>query len=279
MNLTFDATEIRTKLADPLRASPRRLRATAAIALTRTAGDVKEAERREMLDVFDRPTPYTLNSLFVKPADALSDTKPPEALVGIKNDFGGSRSPLNWLRWNIRGGQRTLTAWEKALVRGGAMNSDQRAVPGKFARLDSYGNLSRGQIIQILSQLRIGTGLLGSERRLPAAVPKTSADFKLVNRKIQSAYRRAGGQYIALPNGRGNLKPGIYQVRRFGHGSSDPRPVVRFVSHASYEAERFDFYYVADITIRRRLGLHLSGRLAQSLLQRDAATGQKVALA
>lgn len=267
MKFTIDATELRTKIIEPLQGSERRIRAVVAAALTKTGVLVKDAQRREMVDVFDRPTPFTLGSLYLKPATAAN----PEARVGIKDDFGGNRSALAWLQWQIKGGLRTQTAFERALVRGGAMRDDQRAVPAAFARLDAFGNMSRGQRIQILSQLRIGTGVLGSERRLPERVPRGSAAFRATESKIRRAYTKAGGQFLALPNGRGRLKPGVYQVRQFASGRSDPRPVLVFVSRAAYEPERFDFGYVAQSTIKRELPAQLRGALARSLLRDQAA--------
>ena len=34
------------------------------------------------------------------------------------------------------------------------MRKNERAVPGAAAKLDAYGNMGRGQIVQILSQLQ-----------------------------------------------------------------------------------------------------------------------------
>lgn len=71
MKITMEVhglTEVQKALTE--RFSPRRLNAVMATALTRTAQDVREAVRQELPRVFDRPTPYTLNSLFVRPATA-----------------------------------------------------------------------------------------------------------------------------------------------------------------------------------------------------------------
>lgn len=281
MKLTFDASELRTKLIEPLQGSERRVRMAGVIALTKTAVDVREAERAEMRDVFDRPTPFTMNALFVKPATM----EQPSARVGFKEE-SSQRRALNWLQWHISGGARTQTAYEKLLKRAGAMRSDQRAVPGAGARLDAFGNISRGQLVQILSQLRIDT-TAGSTRSLPRVFKEDNA--KTARYKagvIRRAYGRAGGQYVAMPNGRGKLKPGIYLhgARDFGAGvglgrSGRMTPVLVFVSRAQYEAGRFDFGYVAQLAIQRRLPVHLSGQLARSLLQASAAPGQRVTLA
>jgi hypothetical protein len=274
MNFTFDARELETKLIQPLEGSPLRIRNAVAAALTRTAVAAREAEKREMRDVFDRPTPFTLGSLFVRPATG----ERPEALMGIKDNVGGSRSAVSWLRWHIKGGLRTQTAYERRLVSAGAMRADQRAVPGKFARLDAFGNFSRGQLVQILSQLRIESST-GSSRALPRILPADNEATQRAKRgTIRRAYNRAGGQYFALPNGRGRLLPGIYIARQFANGRSDPRPVMLFVNRAQYEAGRFDFFYVAGLVIRRELPRQLAGQLARSLLQLQQAPGTRVSV-
>lgn len=274
MNFTFDASDLDAKIVQPLLGSPQRLRNAVAAALTKTAVDVRDAERVEMRDVFDRPTPYTLGSLYVAPATG--DQAVPEAQVGIKTNVGGSRSALSWLRWQIAGGLRTQTAFERRLIAAGAMRNDQRLVPGRAARLDAFGNVSRGQLVQILSQLRIESST-GSSRALPRVLPGDNAATQRAKRgTIRRAYKRAGGQYFALPNGRGRLPPGVYLSRDTGFGRTDPKPVLLFVSKAQYEAGRFDFWYVADLAVQRNLPRHLTGQLAAALLRREAGPGTKV---
>lgn len=294
MNFTFDASDLDAKLVQPLLGSPQRLRNAVAAALTKTAVDVREAQRAEMRDVFDRPTPYTLGSLFVEAAQgdaafntlgrdeggaqtlvSIPNAGKIEALVGIKTNVGGSRSALSWLRWQIAGGLRTQTAFERRLIGAGAMRNDQRMVPGRAAKLDAFGNVSRGQLVQILSQLRIDS-TVGSTRSLPRIGAEDNAATQRAKRgTIRRAYKRAGGQYFALPNGRGKLPPGIYIARDTGFGRTDPKPVLLFVSKAQYE-NRFDFWYVADLAVQRNLPRHLTGQLAAALLRKEAGAGTKV---
>lgn len=268
MRFTIDTSDLERKLGG-VAVSERRLRSNVGLALNRVAEAVRAEEIREMRDVFDRPTPYTLGSLYVsRVAIAMQSGR---AEVGVKTNVGGSRSALSWLRWQIKGGLREQTAFERTLIRAGAMRDDQRMVPGRFARLDSFGNVSRGQLVQILSQLRIDTAS-GSTRKLTQySFEDTASDRRAKAGKIRSAYRRAGGQYIAFPNGRGTLLAGIYQVRATAWGRTDPKPVLLFVSKASYEAERFDFFGVARSTIRRELPAALNGQLARMLLRMQPA--------
>jgi hypothetical protein len=277
MRLTFDTSAIQRQLIDPLLGSPQRLRNAVATALTRTAIAVREAQRAEMRDVFDRPTPFTLGSLFVQPASG--DQAVPEARVGIKDNVGGARSAWSWLRWQVLGGMRTNTAFERKLIAAGAMRDGDRMVPGRYAKRDAFGNVSRGQLVQILSQLRIDS-TIGSTRSLPRLDfndRKIDRNRKL--RSIRAAYKRAGGQYLALPNGsaRGKLLPGIYLVDRFNR--QDILPVLIFVSKAQYEARRFDFSYVAELAIQRNLPGHLTGQLARAVLAKQAGPGVRVRVA
>jgi hypothetical protein len=277
MHLTFDTSAIQRQLIDPLLGSPQRLRNAVATALTRTAIAVREAQRAEMRDVFDRPTPFTLGSLFVQPASG--DQAVPEARVGIKDNVGGARSAWSWLRWQVLGGMRTNTAFERKLIAAGAMRDGDRMVPGRYAKRDAFGNVSRGQLVQILSQLRIDS-TIGSTRSLPRLDfndRKIDRNRKL--RSIRAAYKRAGGQYLALPNGsaRGKLLPGIYLVDRFNR--QDILPVLIFVSKAQYEARRFDFGYVAELAIQRNLPGHLAGQLARAVLAKQAGPGVRVRVA
>jgi hypothetical protein len=277
MRLMIDTRDIDRALL-PLRDMPRMLRASAAVALTATAVKVREAQQREMRDVFDRPTPYTLNSLFLRSA-RVGDASP-EASVGIKDDFGGSRSAAAWLRWQIKGGQRRLKAYERLLVGAGAMRSEDRSVPGKGARLDAFGNISRGQLMQILSQLRIDT-TQGSTRKLTQyAFEDTGKERRLKRNKIRRAYGKAGGRYIAFPKGRGRLKPGIYLNEgrnfgaRLGYGNSSRMvPVLLFVGSTSYEAT-YDFNYVAQLAVGRHLLPELRAAVAKGLAMAATPRGQ-----
>lgn len=247
--------------------SDRRVAAAMATALTRTALAVRDAEQAEMRDSFDRPTPFTLNSLFVKPATALVL----QADVFLKDNVSGSRPASSWLQWQIGGGLRTLKAFERLLISGGYMRADDRAVPGRAARLDSYGNLSKGQIVQILGQLRLDSST-GSTRSLPRVQADDNAKTKRdkLNR-IRRSLGRAGGRYVALPNGTRTLLPGIYlnEGRDFGakigYGASRRlRPVLIFVSKAEYEPERFDFYGVSRRVVERTLQAQLERAIGES---------------
>jgi hypothetical protein len=100
---------------------------------------------------------------------------------------------------------------------------------------------------QILSQLRIETGRAGSTRAMAKILPTDGPKEQAFKRKsIRAAQKRAGGQFVAFPDGRGKLLPGVYLLRDTAWGRAAPKPIFIFVSQAMYE-QRFDFYYVAEL--------------------------------
>jgi hypothetical protein len=216
--------ELQRDLAD---FSQRRLNSTVATALTRTAVKVRDQIRAELPKVFDRPTPYTLNSLFAKPARA--DRLQAEVFFRDELAISQQGTPATkYLLPHVNGTPRRLKRLEVSLQAAGALPAGWFVVPGQGAPLDGYGNVTRGAIIQVLSQLRI-TLVSGFTRNL-----------SLDDRRKASAIRRAGGRYFVIPPG-GETQPGIYQRELIGRNIT---PVFIFVQSVSY-GRRFDFYPLA----------------------------------
>ena len=121
-------------------------------ALTLTAKEAQRDAYREFEAKFDRPTPFTMRSLFIKPATKRDLT----AMVFVKDRAIGGKnrnSIAEILRHQFAGGSRIEKALERALRRAGLLASGEFVVPGDAAKLDRYGNVSRGQITQLLSQI------------------------------------------------------------------------------------------------------------------------------
>lgn len=207
-----------------------------ALALTRTAQAVKEAEIREMVDVFDRPTPYTLNALFVRPATKQNLT----AYVWLKDSRASSGgTPDKYLNPQIHGGFRREKGFEAALQRVGALPPGWVVVPGAACRLDAFGNISRGLIVQILSYFRT-FDVAGYSANI-------TAEGKA---KLARGTKRAQGfAYFVGRPGDGKLPLGIWQRFHFAHGSAI-KPIFIFVDGARYHAT-FDFNYVGEMTVKR----------------------------
>ena len=239
--------------------SERRLRAAAATALTRTAVTLRRELLGQLSQAFDRPTPYTLRQLRYVGATAqrlaagvgfnVAAITDERGAVMRYADLGPGETPAGrYLTPNIEGGTRRAKRLEEALRAIGALPADWFAVPGQGANLDAYGNMTRGQVVQILSQLRVQF-VAGSTRNMSR-----------VAREQIAAQRKAGGRFFVAPVG-GKLAPGIYQRELLGRNIT---PVVIFVRGVTYR-RRWDFYREARAIADRELPAQLDRALAESL--------------
>jgi hypothetical protein len=124
------------------------------VALTRTAKHTQAMTYDEFRKEFDRPTPTTMRSLFVTPAKKTNM----EAKVFMKDrEMGGKniQAMADIIGHHFSGGTRNRKALENLLIRFNFMQRGEFIRPGNAAKLDQYGNISRGQIQQIISQLKI----------------------------------------------------------------------------------------------------------------------------
>ena len=219
----------------------------AAVALTRTAQDIRTELKEEMRRSFDRPTPYTMNSLFVKGANKSNI----ESKVWLKdNPFGKGTSADRYLGPQINGGVRSLKGMERALQATGLMARNDFAIPAAGAQLDSYGNVKRSQIVQILSQLKVQLKAGYESRRSDSAASKRSV-------------RRQGKTYFAIPKAIGGLKPGVYLKIKFGHGSAI-KPVFIFTPSARYKP-RFKFFDVGLKVATERFPVHFRQEMEKAI--------------
>jgi hypothetical protein len=161
-----------------LRANQKQVRFAASVALNKTARLAKDEAVAVMKRSFDRPTPFTLRSLFIKPSTKANL----QAMVYVKDQAAGgkSKSLAESLGHEFSGGTRIRKRLELWLERAGYISSNEFVVPGAAAKLDQYGNMSRGQIQQILSQLRAGsdpTAFKSSSVRSKRNVAKSGGIF------------------------------------------------------------------------------------------------------
>lgn len=194
----------------------KQVRFATALALTRTAYRVSKAEGAGVLKAFDRPTPSTQRAFQVDKATRDDLT----AVVSIKQRSAGLPAD-EYLHANIVGGQRAMKRSEIMLQAAGILPPGMQTVPGKAAQLDSYGNMSRGQINQILSYFQtFGITTLNSGRMNMTAA-----------KRAKVARKRA---YFVIPvaDKTTKLYPGIWQQ----DGPRDIKPVLMFVKPGIYKA-------------------------------------------
>lgn len=209
------------------------------VALNKTARLAQAGIKEEMQRVLDRPKPYTLNGTFVANSTKYTLT----ATVGLKDKSASGRAAGVYLRPLVAGMPRHQTGWERALQSIGAIPPGMRAVPAAAAKLDSYGNLSKTQVTEIMGALRT---------RLRTYKGKGKRAF-------------AAAYFAALPgNPRSrHLEPGIYRrIERGGESSIDP--VVIFVSRATYR-QRINLESTVRDAVRKNFARELHTALDHAL--------------
>ncbi|MFA5517382.1 MAG: hypothetical protein WDA20_13980 [Desulfuromonadales bacterium] len=196
--------------------------------LTNTGQMVKKEVTDEMRKVFDRPTPYALRSLYLSPA-----TKTRLETKVWFNEFGGKGTPATkFMAPQVYGGIRGLKRSEKLLQRVGILPPGMVWVPGRGARLDAYGNISPGQITQILS-------VLSAHREVGFKANITSRSRR-TNRKPRDYFATSG-----RGDGPNPLPAGVWEKRRDG----GVKPILIFVRQSSYRP-RLPFHQIAEATVR-----------------------------
>ncbi|NGZ86424.1 hypothetical protein [Duganella aceris] len=231
--MAIDVRQAIVGLTSTVVGGQKQVRFATRVALTRTAKRAELAEVREMRDVFRNPTPFTLSSTFTRPAT----TTRLEAEVKLKDDSTKAVPASKFLAAQVSGGQRKLKRFEVALTAAGVMPVGYRAVPGQGAKVDNYGNMSRGQIVQILAFFRA----------FPEMGYKANMTDKGKARLARGSKRVQGFVYfVGTPGDR--LPFGVYQRINFNGGTAI-KPVLLFVRSALYQPI-FDFKYVVEQTVK-----------------------------
>lgn len=168
---------------------PKQASRAAEMALDYTAKAGRDAIKQEMPRVFDRPTPFTLNSLKVTP----TRNHNMQASIWFKEP---DRMSEHYLVPQVEGGKRNLKGFERAL-------GNKEFVPAIGAKRNQYGNVSPGQIRQLLS-------VLGRAERFSGYSANITSRSRRANRKERD--------YVLITKRRGRLIPGVYQRFQTGAG-------------------------------------------------------------
>lgn len=227
-----------TAVADAMRKAAGQVPYAASVALNKTAEFGRVAVVDDMRRVFDRPTPWVLNSLRVKRA-----TKSMLVAEVAFKDKSSVESSRSMIEPHVFAGQRRFKAMEGRLLRAGMLPAGWNAVPGAAAKLDANGNMSRGQITQMLN-------VLGTYRE--AGYNKADARTRARLAKGNEKKGVYGFVYWVNPVGgqqARHLLPGVYQRVATPFGSS-LKPVLIFVQRARYQA-RLPFYRLVDGAVAR----------------------------
>lgn len=230
--VSIDTSEL-VALKDRVGRARQRFAKVIEISLNKTAAAGQAAVRQEMARVFDRPTPFVLASTFIKPAIAPNNL---EAHVFLKDVESKNIAPAKALAHEVTGGQRAWKRGEGALRRAGLLGNDENAVPGGAAKLDAYGNMDRGQIVQIIAYFEAFPDVGYKANTMKAKRDKLKAG---------KAGKRYGVRYFLKRDRPGR---GIYISEKTGFGYT-MRPVLMFVRRAQYK-RLLDMRGVVDGVVR-----------------------------
>lgn len=210
------------------------------VTLNKLANQSRDLIKSDMQKVFDRPTPFFLNSLRVIPAKKTNL----EATIWFK-DRSGDLEPMALP--HIDGGQRRMKPMERRLQIAGLLPNDWQVVPGEGAAFDSYGNMSRGQISLILNVLRTYR-----------EAGYNKANHATIQRLKKGTKKNYGYEIWVntVSYGRGKTKrllPGVYKRVSTPFGSS-LKPLLIFTRKGTYK-KRLQFYETVQDVVSQNFNM------------------------
>lgn len=237
----------------------RQLPYATSLALNRTAQHILDALVQVTGQVFDRPTPYTLRAL--KLGRATKDNL--VATVDYRDGAGKGISADKYLPPQVLGGGRRLKRSERALSRVGLPKG--YTIPAAGAEMDAYGNMSRGQIVKLLSYLQA----FGEQGYRANSTARSRAHTAKAG-KSADGYKRINGVQYFVSRGKGTmsgkrvqrLPAGVW--RKTGTHGSDVAPVLLAIEQPNY-TERFPFYQTAESVYGERYDAEFASALDLAL--------------
>lgn len=211
--------------------SPKQFNYAKKLAINEVAKDVTFVLKREMQRVFDRPTRYTLDSLFIRYATVSNQ----EAFVSFKQaGSSNAGSAGRYLMSEVFGGGREAKRSERTLENLGFKGAgDLFLTPASGAKLDANGNVPRRKWEEVIAFFKASGG---------NSFTATSKGGKRLNERAQSG--KINQYFMIAPNDTraqsNRLSPGIYERKGLGFSklfSITKRPVYK---------KRFDFFGVGQ---------------------------------
>lgn len=211
-------------LASAVRKFPEQARFAGVVAVSRTAVICRDEWRKEMRQNLDRPKESVLRQIKVWPATL----DKPEAIVGFdRREMGGNntRNMGEILGHLFNGGGRIQKVVEMRLQRLGILPSGMYVAPGKGAPLDSYGNISNGEIARILTRF----GSFDISPMSARARKQLGKKGLLVGRGFGDKRRVLSNEYFVARNS-AKQPIGIWKVK----GPGRVVPVLAFIRKPHY---------------------------------------------
>jgi len=215
----------------------------ASVAINRVAVLAKDAIRAEMPRAFDRPVPFTLNSLYLK----VSTKTNLEAELGLR-DFAPKGNPASkYLAPQIYGGPAYATRFQKSLRFKGILAPNRYAIPTQSdnLRVNQYGNVTPGMYTEILYKL------------------KAFRDMSAFSYSKHSKTKRQGADIFAITEGntKSNLYPGIYDRR----GMKNKEGALFYFRDTPKFIGKFPFHRIGSEAAANNWNKESGGALAMAL--------------
>lgn len=227
------------------------------MALDATAlNDCKPAVYEEMARVFVNPTRYTMNSLKSTPTRRHNMV----AYVWFKDP---DRMEDHYLLPQVEGGARKTKGFERAL-------GNKMFVPGDEARVNKYGNISIGQIRQILSVLGRADRTSGYMANITARSAKRNKkvrDYVYITRKYRGMYP---GVYERRASGAKGARTGTYRAGQRGRRGGVVRarglvPIMLVGRQGEPYKALLDFYGVVQLAFNMSMAQRYADALKSIL--------------
>lgn len=226
-------------------------------ALNETGFLVIKDLKAEMTNVFDNPSPFTLRSTRFQKATktklsfeiGLQDfprrNTDDQMSFTANGSSKGQQTPGNkFLYPQIYGGTRNARSSERRLREIGVMENNQYWVKGEGARLNKYGDIAPGQIVQLLSALKAFRDS-GYNSNYNPGDKKTVGWRKSKNPLAEKLL------VIKEYKNKGKLYPGIYKLTNPVKSKSgkvryeNVSPILIFMQNPQYK-KRYDFFGVGQ---------------------------------
>lgn len=213
MNINIQVTGLKEAQAQ-LGAQAKQATYAASRALTTTAYAINNQIKKDMASTFKGgATAYTLRAFSVTKADKATLT----ATVALRTDTqGAALAYAKALAHLFTGGPRKFKKLEGWLRAKRLLPAGLTVAPGAGMPLDSYGNMRRNVLTEML-------GVIGTQLTNLQVYRKTGAG------KAQKAV----GYFVILPGSKGGHHPGIYKRIQTGTSSAIV-PMVLYVDPANY---------------------------------------------
>ncbi len=228
--------------------------------LTRLATGARTEVMTRMETLFDRPTPFTMNSVRYMAATRDNLT----SMVYISDDAAKGLSPRKYLKPEIEGGPRNLKRSEKALIAKGLMQPGQHIIPAEGFDLDAYGNVPGRIMVKILSRLsalgETGYRANVSDKRLKQLKRARMAARRGGN-DIDGVRQFGGTDYFVAHSKVDGAPLGIYQLVSKGKVV----PAFYFARRNPTYAARFPFEEMVNTYARRNFEKEMMRALMEEI--------------